>query len=78
MKYSDQHREEMKARFRALLEEIKSGVNFDPEYGKLQPGEKPRHPHHFTSKRTPPPSWLEKWERDNGRPYFPVYPKAAE
>ncbi len=70
-------REEMKIRFQALLDELKSGVNFDPEYGKLQPGEKPRDPYFFIRERVKPPSWLERWERENGRPYYPVFSRQA-
>lgn len=75
--YSQEHRERMKAQFQDLVAELKSGVNFNPEFGKLQPGEKPRAHNANNQSKTTPPSWLERWERENGRPYFPVYPKQA-
>ena len=63
-------REKMKAAFAELLAELQSGKNFNPEYGLLRPGEKPRDPYHFTRNRVTPKSWLEKWEAENGRPYY--------
>lgn len=75
--YSQDHRERMKQKFNALVEEIKSGVNIDGEYGKLQPGEKPRAHNAASQSRTTPSSWLERWEREHGRSYFPVYPRHA-
>jgi hypothetical protein len=62
--YSEEHRERMKARFQALLDELKSGVGFNPEYGKVPKGTKPAKP---IVERTVPGSFLEKWEREHGR-----------
>ena len=70
-------RERMLKGFAELLADLQSGKNFDDEYGKLKPGEKPRDPYYFTRKRVLPGSWLEKWERDNGRSYY-GYSEAAE
>lgn len=64
--YSEEHRERMKARFQELLDELKSGVNFNPEYGKVPKGTKPAKP---IVERTVPGSFLEKWEREHGRPH---------
>lgn len=64
--HPEAHREKMKARFSALLEEIKSGVNFNPEYGLVPKGTKPAKP---IVTRTVPGSFIEKWEKENGREY---------
>lgn len=64
--YSEEHRERMKARFQALLDELKSGVGYNPEYGKVPKGTKPAKP---IVERTVPGSFLEKWEREHGRPH---------
>jgi hypothetical protein len=64
--YTEEHRESMKARFQALLDELKSGANYNPEYGKVPKGTKPTKP---IVERTVPGSFLEKWEREHGRPH---------
>jgi hypothetical protein len=72
---SQAKREEMKSRFNDLLDELKAGKYLNEDYGKLQPGEPPRlRP---IVERRSPPSWLEKWERENGRPYYPVFSRQA-
>ena len=72
--YSEAHREDMKRRFNDLVAELVSGKNINPEYGKVPKGTKPEKP---TVKRTVPGSFLDKWERDNGREYLNIR-KAAE
>lgn len=68
-------REEMKERFNGLLDELKAGTFLDENYGKLQPGESPRlRP---IVERRAPSSWLERWEKENGRSYYPVYSRQA-
>lgn len=62
--YSEEHRERMKARFQALLDELKSGG--DPNYGHVPKGTKPEKP---IVSRTVPGSFLEKWEREHRRPH---------
>ena len=69
-KQTEAQRDDMKRRFTELVAELQSGKNFNPEFGKLQAGNKLRDPYHFTRKRTTPGSWLEKWERENSRPYY--------
>lgn len=60
--YTEEHRERMKVRFQALLDELKSGG--DPNYGHVPKGTKPEKP---IVNRTVPGSFLEKWEREHGR-----------
>lgn len=62
--YSEEHRERMKVRFQALLDELKAGG--DPNYGHVPKGTKPSKP---IVTRTVPGSFLEKWEREHGRPH---------
>lgn len=62
--YSEAHRERMKAQFQALLDELKAGG--DPNYGHVPKGTKPNKP---IVTRTVPGSFLEKWEREHGRPH---------
>jgi len=64
--YPPEHRERMKARFNALVEELKSGANFNPNYGERPKGTKPEKP---IVERRVPGTFMEKWERENGRPY---------
>lgn len=61
--FSEEHREMMRQKWAALLEELKSGVNFDPNYGLVPRGTKPAKP---IVERTVPPSYIEKWEREKG------------
>lgn len=80
---TETHREDMKRRFSELVSELVSGVNFNPEYGLVAKGTKPAKP---IVTRTVPESFLEKWERENGREYpgrdrvinFSDYRDAAE
>lgn len=64
--HSEAHREDMKRRFSELVAELVSGVNFNPEYGLVPKGTKPDKP---VVTRTVPGSFMEKWERENGREY---------
>ena len=64
--YPPEHRERMKARFNALVEELKSGANFNPKYGERPKGTKPEKP---IVERRVPGTFMEKWEREKGRPY---------
>jgi hypothetical protein len=64
--HSEAHREDMKRRFSELVAELVSGVNFNPEYGLVPKGTKPDKP---VVMRTVPSSFMEKWERENGREY---------
>ena len=63
----EEKREEMKRRFQALLDELQSGKSFNPEYGLVSKGTKIERP---IVHRVVPPSFLERWERENGRPYY--------
>jgi hypothetical protein len=64
--YSEEHRAQMQKRFAALLDELKSGVNFNPQYGLVPKGTKPAKP---IVERVVPGSFIDRWERENGRPY---------
>jgi hypothetical protein len=72
--FTEAHREKMKAKFQALVDELKSEKNFKLDYGRVEPGSLPQKP---IVERTVPGSWLDKWERDNDRPYFGLA-RAAE
>lgn len=71
--YSEHHREKMKARFADLLNEIRSAPEIDPKSEVLPGTILVRR----QAVRTTPSSWLERWERENGRPYY-NHPRAAE
>jgi hypothetical protein len=62
-RHSDEHREMMRAKWAALLDEIKFGVNFNTNYGRVAPGTRPTRP---IVERTVPKSFLAKWEADKG------------
>lgn len=64
--YPEEHRAKMQQRFADLLAELKSGKNFNPEYGRVPKGTKPAKP---IVERVVPGSFIDRWERENGRPY---------
>jgi endonuclease III len=64
--YPAEHRERMKQRFDALVAEIASGKGRDPNYGRVEKGTPPAKQ---IVERKVRSSFLEKWERENGRAY---------
>ena len=64
--YPEEHRAEMQKRFADLLAELKSGANFNPQYGLVPKGTKAAKP---IVERVVPGSFIDRWERENGRPY---------